>query len=52
MAYTMHSVRNSPILGLSILNLQTQLVSEDMRVREFVCVCVGGAGGQCLDLAF
>lgn len=25
-------------LGLSIFNLQTELVSEDMRVREFVCV--------------
>lgn len=36
MAYTMHSMRNTPIL-----NLQTQLVSEDMRVREFVCVGAG-----------
>lgn len=44
MAYIMHSVRNSPILGLSILNLQTQLVSEDMRVREFVCG--GGVLGE------
>lgn len=35
----MHSMRNIPIL-----NLQAQLVSEDMRVREFVCV--GGWGEE------
>lgn len=32
----MHCLKNVPHLGLSVLNLQTQLVSEETRVREHI----------------